>query len=71
MKKFLYGFGGLLIAAGIIGLINHISIAIKSVQAEQALYGGSIQFMMLQMINLCYLIQMSIEKEHSAMSARN
>lgn len=51
MKKFLYGFGGLLIAAGIIGLINHISIAIKSVQAEQALYGGSIQFMMLQMIS--------------------
>ncbi len=51
VKKFLYGFGGLLIAAGIIGLINHISIAIKSVQAEQALYGGSIQFMMLQMIS--------------------
>ncbi|QNF27967.1 hypothetical protein [Metabacillus elymi] len=49
MKKFLFGFGGFLILLGAAGIINHISMAIKAVQEEQEIYGGSIPFMILQM----------------------
>ncbi|MBO1513075.1 hypothetical protein [Metabacillus bambusae] len=49
MKKFLFGFGGFLILLGAAGIINHISMAIKAVQEEQEMYGGSIHLMILQM----------------------
>jgi primosomal replication protein N len=50
VKKFLFGFGGLLILLGAGGIINHISMAIKSVQEEQEMYGGSVHFMILQLM---------------------
>jgi hypothetical protein len=49
VKKFLFGFGGFLILLGAAGIINHISMAIKAVQEEQEMYGGSIHLMILQM----------------------
>ncbi|PMC36795.1 hypothetical protein CJ195_15330 [Bacillus sp. UMB0899] len=49
MKKFLIGFGGFLILLGIGGLINHISMTVKAAEAEREMYGGSIEFMLLQM----------------------
>lgn len=51
MKKFLVGFGGLLILLGVGGLINHISMALKAVETEREIYGGSIQFMLLQLVS--------------------
>jgi hypothetical protein len=45
----LFGFGGFLILLGAAGIINHISMAIKAVQEEQEMYGGSIHLMILQM----------------------
>lgn len=50
VKKFLFGFGGLLILLGAGGITNHISMAIKSVQEEQEMYGGSVHFMILQLM---------------------
>ncbi|WP_156177963.1 hypothetical protein [Bacillus sp. SA1-12] len=50
MKKFLIGFGGFLILLGAGGIINHISMTFKAVQEEQEMYGGSVQFMMLQLM---------------------
>ncbi|MGM7724706.1 hypothetical protein [Metabacillus sp. Hm71] len=50
MKKFLIGFGGFLIVLGAGGIINHISMTFKAVQEEQEMYGGSVQFMTLQLI---------------------
>jgi hypothetical protein len=49
VKKFLFGFGGFLILLGAAGITNHISMAIKAVQEEQEMYGGSIHLMILQM----------------------
>lgn len=49
MKKILFGFGGFLILLGIVGIINHISMAMKAVKEEQELYGGSINLMIIQM----------------------
>lgn len=49
MKKFLIGFGGLLILLGSVGLINQISLTFKAVEAEREMYGSSIEFMLLQM----------------------
>lgn len=50
MKKFLIGFGGFLILLGAGGLINHISMTFKAAEAEREMYGGSIDFMLLQMV---------------------
>ncbi|PGT82469.1 MULTISPECIES: hypothetical protein [Bacillaceae] len=50
MKKFLIGFGGLLILLGAGGIINHVSMAFKAVEEEREMYGGSVQFMLLQLI---------------------
>ena len=50
MKKFLVGFGGFLILLGAVGMINHLSMAYQSAQSEMENYGGSIQFMMLQIM---------------------
>lgn len=50
MKKFLFGFGGFLILLGAGGLINHISMTFKAAEAEREMYGGSIDFMLLQMV---------------------
>jgi uncharacterized membrane protein (DUF106 family) len=50
LKKFLIGFGGLLILLGAGGIINHVSMAFKAVEEEREMYGGSVQFMLLQMI---------------------
>jgi|GEM_PF-6728762 len=51
MKKFLIGFGGVLILLGTVGLINHISLTFKAVETEREMYGGSVQFMILQMVS--------------------
>lgn len=51
MKKFLIGFGGLLILIGTGGLINHISMTLKAADVEREMYGGSIEFMLLQMVS--------------------
>ncbi len=50
LKKFLIGFGGFLILLGAGGLINHISMTFKAAEAEREMYGGSIDFMLLQMV---------------------
>ncbi|WP_226670726.1 hypothetical protein [Metabacillus litoralis] len=50
MKKFLIGFGSFLILLGAGGIVNHISMTFKAIQEEQEMYGGSIQFMILQSI---------------------
>lgn len=50
LKKFLIGFGGLLILLGAGGIINHVSMAFKAVEEEREMYGGSVQFMLLQLI---------------------
>jgi hypothetical protein len=50
VKKFLISFGGFLILLGAGGIINHISMVYKAVNEEQEMYGGSVQFMMLQLI---------------------
>lgn len=50
MKKFLISFGAILILVGAGGIVNHISMTFKAVQAEQEMYGGSVEFMMLQII---------------------
>lgn len=50
MKKFLISFGAILILIGAGGIVNHISMTFKAVQEEQEMYGGSLEFMMLQLI---------------------
>ena len=51
MKKFLIGFGGLLIILGAVGIINHLSMIIKATQEEQDMYGDSVHFMMIQLFS--------------------
>ena len=51
LKKFLIGFGGFLILLGAGGLINHISMTLKAAEVERDMYGGSIEFMLLQMVS--------------------
>lgn len=50
VKKFLVGFGGFLILLGAGGMINHISMAYKAIKEESEMYGGSVQFMVLQLV---------------------
>ncbi|MBM7604806.1 hypothetical protein JOC75_002810 [Metabacillus crassostreae] len=49
MKKFLISFGAILVLIGAGGIVNHISMTFKAVQEEQEMYGGSLEFMMLQL----------------------
>jgi len=51
LKKLLFGFGGLLVVLGAVGIINHLSMVIKATQEEQDMYGNSVHYMMIQLFS--------------------